>query len=346
MAILTPTEELNRILIARADSLAGAIVTLPIVTALRGRLPDVEIAMLVCESSAPIVRRIAEVDHVLVRRPDVRLYRLLRAYGPDAMIFAHADFRLAMAAVAARVDVRIGSGYRWFSGLFTRWVYDHRRKGARHASEHSVNLLAPLLRPPFAVEMPGLPVSSAAALTIGESLEKLGVRGDYVVVVRSSIDEAAPSYDPERMATVTEALRTGWPEFPILDISVDESGTTEIHVVGRSGVGIPCDVDQRSELYRGARFVLGVSSGELHLAALVATPVVGLYPATAPAWPARWRPIGDRVATLVPLATEAFCDTCERRHPPETCVSRIEPSRIVAACSAILEDRSGTATQL
>src|SRR5207253_1262627 len=81
-------------------------------------------------------------------------------------------------------------------------------------------------------------------------------------------------------------------------------------------------LDSLSELLRGAVGFLGSSSGPAHLAALVETPVVALYPGLPPLWPARWRPLGEHVTTLVPHPDEPLCEECSRKHQPENCVKR------------------------
>jgi ADP-heptose:LPS heptosyltransferase len=45
--------------------------------------------------------------------------------------------------------------------------------------------------------------------------------------------------------------------------------------------------------------VVAASTGPLHLAAALGTPVVGLYGGGAPVWPARWHPVGPQARWLV-----------------------------------------------
>ena len=44
-----------------------------------------------------------------------------------------------------------------------------------------------------------------------------------------------------------------------------------------------------------AKLCVASSTGPLHLASAFGTPVVGLYQAQAPFWPARWAPLGPGV---------------------------------------------------
>ena len=47
-----------------------------------------------------------------------------------------------------------------------------------------------------------------------------------------------------------------------------------------------------------ADWVVASSTGPLHTAAALGTPVIGLYHTAAPAWPQRWAPIGPHVKVL------------------------------------------------
>jgi ADP-heptose:LPS heptosyltransferase len=339
MPILTPTHELRRILVSRTDGLGDVILTLPIAAAIRDRLPGAEIAFLVRPYTAPIVRRVAEIDRVLTVDGAAGAIRLLRSERPDAIIFARPEFRLALEAVVARVDVRIGTGYRWYSGLFTRWVYEHRRKGEKHEAEYGVGLLAPLFEGELAVRMPELAVSHEGRRQTEHRLREVGIGGGYLVLHPGSHGSAS-DYPPSLFGRVAAMIAA---ENPSLSIVVtagpgEEPIAAEVASAAGAGARVVDDLslDALSELLRNAVGFVGLSSGPAHLAALVRTPVVALYPGLPPVWPVRWEPWGEHVTTLVPHPDEPFCADCERRHPPENCVARITPERVTEAVRGML----------
>jgi ADP-heptose:LPS heptosyltransferase len=341
MPVLTPTENLRRILVSRTDGLGDVIATLPIAVALKERLPDAEVAYMVTPYTAPIVRRIQQIDEVLTLTAMRRGLHLMQIYKPDAIIFAKPELQLAFEALLARIDVRIGTGYRWYSGLFTRWVYDHRRKGAKHEAEYGVNLLLPLLDPPLPVRMPELGISEAGAIEAQHRRDEVGITGDYMVIHPGSRGSAS-EYSPEGYAAVARALLDEEGDLSILITAgpgEEDLVQRVLHGIGpgrRAHAVEDLSLNGLSELLRSARGFLGGSSGPIHLAALVRTPVVGLYPGLPPLWPARWRPLGEHVTTLVPHASEPFCTGCEREHQPENCVKRIAYQRVVEACRGML----------
>lgn len=339
MPILTPTHELRRILVSRTDGLGDVILTLPIAVAIKERLPEAQVAFMVQPYTAPIVRRIAAIDEVLPVSDVRRALHLMRIYKPDAIVFARPEFRLALDALLARIDVRIGTGYRWYSGLFTRWVYEHRRKGEKHEAEYGVGLLGPLFDGELPVRMPELDVSEEGR---GEALHRLaesGVRSSYLVIHPGSRGSAS-EYPPEAFGQIAAELAREDPELAIVVTAGAGEEALASTVAARSGgvarVVDDLSLDAFSELLRGARGFVGLSSGPAHLAALVRTPVVALYPGLPPVWPVRWEPWGEHVTTLVPHPEESFCPECERRHPPENCVARIATTRVLDACRQML----------
>lgn len=349
MPILTPAAELRRILVSRTDGLGDVICTLPIATAVRASLPDIELGFMVTPYTAPIVRRIREINDVLTISQLRKGTHLFRIYRPDAVIFARPEFRLAVDALLARIDVRVGTGYRFYSGLFTRWVYDHRRKGTKHEVEYSVNLLGPVLGGPFPITMPELMVSDGGVTERDRRLRELGVVGEYMVIHPGSRGSAG-SWPAQKYGLVARDLLRDHSDLTVVVTAGAGEGELAGRVVAETGMAgrvvalEGLSLDGFSELLRGARGVLGSSSGPAHLAALVRTPVVGLYPGLPPMWPARWRPYGEHVATLVAHPDEPLCVDCGKNHEPENCVVRISHERTLEACRGMLQGKDlGTA---
>jgi heptosyltransferase-2 len=344
MAILTPASDLKKILVSRTDRLGDVILSLPIATALKKALPNTEVAFLVKPYTAPITKRISQIDETFSITSSRKGLHIFKIYKPDAVIFAKPELQLAIEAVMAKIDVRIGTGYRYYSGLFTRWVYEHRQKGTKHESEYSVNLLSPLIDQNFEVEMPSLIVSEIGKIEAENKLKELGIEGKYIVVHPGSFG-SSPDYLPEDYAQVCLFLLEKHKDLSI----VISAGPNEIGIANRvlvnglnnnSKIKIVSDLslDAFSELLRGASLMLGSASGPAHLSALVNTPTVSLFPGLQPMWPARWKPLGKEVSVLVPHADEPLCIdcNCNRKKEPENCIKRIPSFRVFEACDNLL----------
>src|SRR5207249_617551 len=160
-----------KILLVRPDGIGDEILCLPVASALRRLMPEARIAFLSSETAAPILEHHPHVDEVLIVSGRERFGELVALFrqGFDAALFLKPFRRLMLAAFVARVPLRVATGYRWYSLLANRRVYQHRSDFSKHESEYNLGLLAGL---GFA---PGQPVKPMLVLT-GEERQWAGAR--------------------------------------------------------------------------------------------------------------------------------------------------------------------------
>ncbi|WP_455388860.1 glycosyltransferase family 9 protein, partial [Petrachloros mirabilis] len=138
------------VLLVRPDGIGDVVLSLPVASQLRRLVPGVKIGFLTSPVVAPILNHHPDVDYVRTVRWEDPLAKVRRAFsdGVDVAIFLKPFRRLMWAAFLARVPVRVATGYRWYSLLANRRVYEHRSDVSKHESEYNVGLLAGLgLRP-------------------------------------------------------------------------------------------------------------------------------------------------------------------------------------------------------
>ncbi len=131
------------VLLVRPDGIGDEILCLPVAAALRRQRPQARITFLSSDYAAPVLEHHPDLDAVATvngREPFSELVRLFRQ-GYDAAVFLKPFRRLMLAAFAARVPCRVATGYRWYSFLANRRVYEHRHDFSRHESEYNLGLL-------------------------------------------------------------------------------------------------------------------------------------------------------------------------------------------------------------
>ncbi|MCB9215422.1 MAG: glycosyltransferase family 9 protein [Ignavibacteria bacterium] len=335
---LTPLSEIQRILISRTDELGDVILTLPLSVAIRKELPDVHLSFLVRPYISHLVHRIREVDQAFTLPPSEKGTEIFREYKPDAIIFAKPEFRLALEAMRAKVDVRIGSGYRWYSGLFTRWVYDRRKDRGSHEAEFEMNMLGPLIPGPHELVMPELPPMEEAAGEAEAHLRGARIEGPYVIIHPVGKPSVLP-YPIEQFAQIGRSLLEARPDISVVITSghgerpIAEQLKEGIGVEGRTAIIDTLSPNGVSELLRGTSCFVSSASDGAHLAALVRAPVVALFPGTPPNWPQRRAPIGPHVTTLTPEEGEPLPKNSGGSGTnPLNVIARIKPERVVEAC--------------
>src|SRR3972149_8448393 len=138
-------QEYRRFLIVRTDRIGDVILTLPMARALKLRRPDAHVAVLIRSYTAELARADRNVDEIIALdggRPSwTGTIARLREAQFDVVFHTHPMARLAFIALLAGIPVRVGTGFRWYSFLFNRRVYEHRKDAARHELEYNLNLL-------------------------------------------------------------------------------------------------------------------------------------------------------------------------------------------------------------
>src|SRR6266487_3840606 len=150
------------IVLVRPDGIGDEILSLPVATQLRRLMPGARVTFLSSAYAAPVLAHHPDLDEVLTVTGQETLGELVRLFrnGVDAAIFLKPFRRLMTAAWLARVPLRVGTGYRWYSWLLNRRVYEHRRDFSRHESAYNLGLLRGLGLAPGEVAPPRLVVTA------------------------------------------------------------------------------------------------------------------------------------------------------------------------------------------
>ena len=342
-------QTLRNILVVRTDRLGDVILTLPVCETLRNAVPSAHVTMLARTYVRPLLAGNALVDDVLwdddeqgKPKPFLALRNELRAKRFDAAIIVRPTLRNALLAATARIPVRVGSGYRWYSGLMTDKVYEHRKTAEHHELEYNLRLLAPLGMPVDPPETPhyGIRVPEDARREIRAVLESLGVEaGRKVVVLHPASGGSAREWPAERFREVgvrllsrgdVSVVVTGMPsEERTLRQVVTPGGPAFVSLVGRLRL-----VSLAALLERATLFISN-STGPLHLATALGTSVIGLFPPVLPMSAMRWGPYSGNSAVFSGSGPGS-CNRCSRKAPC-VCMLSIPVDQVAAAANNALD---------
>ena len=143
-------DDVKNILLVRIDRIGDVILSLPMLPLLKRRFPNATISVLMRQYTRELVEHHSCVDEVLVYEHEDSLRSLwailreIRKRHFDIAIIPYPRFRPALILFFAGIRTRVGSGYRWYSFLFNRRVFEHRKDAKRHEAEYNLNLLRPL----------------------------------------------------------------------------------------------------------------------------------------------------------------------------------------------------------
>jgi heptosyltransferase-2 len=332
----------SRILVVRTDRIGDVLLSTPVVEALRLKFPAAYIAILVSKGAKEVVDANPFLNEVLVDEGEraSRLAEKLRVKRFDTAIVLHPTPRLAWALSRAGIPVRVGTGYRGYSFLFTKRVYEHRRTAVRHELEYNLSL-AEALGASLKDPQPKVFLSPDDKRWAKERLDKAGVReGERLVGIHPGSGGTARDWRPECFGELGEKIQkelgariivTGAKEERRLaDVVASRMSKPPIMVTGETSL------KQLSAILEKESVFVSNSTGPMHLAAAVGTKVVAMFPPIRACSPRRWGPWGKGHKVIVPRVPE--CKTCvETKCRYCDCMDRITVDEVFTAVKEALK---------
>lgn len=283
----------THIAIFRTDRLGDMVLTLPMCVELRRRFPDVRITLYTRSYAAPLVVATGVVDEIVcVDTLTIPLHQDLRSRAIDVIFFPRPTQPEAWAALRAGIPRRIGTGYRWYSWMFTTRIREHRSTAEHHEAEYNVRMIMHAL----GGSQPTVVVPNPRPLA-----DHSHMHSPPRVVIHPGSGGSAHDWPVERFAELAARC-------------ANDLGA-EIHVTGLGSERHLCEailracpsahdhcgnhsLDHLLDILADADVAVANSTGVLHLAAACGLRVVGLYPASPAISRHRWGPYTDRAIVL------------------------------------------------
>jgi len=320
----TPGEvipDVGRIAVVRLDRLGDFILTLPAIDALRRVYPAAEISLLVAPWIAPLGACVEGVDRVVAAQPDVRALRTtLASLDLDLVVCVSRGATPAIAAVGAGVPHRVGTGFRYYSPLFTRRVAERRRTSGRHELEYALSFAHRVGAPAEPARFP-LRSDARAQAEIGTWLAQREVGSDFVLVHPGS-GGSCPRWPLEHYIDLAVRLADDG-RAVLFTVGPSDSDVLAAADAGQVAIrGIPFfsgSLPLVSEIARRASLVVSNSTALVHLATAHGSSALALHAPWTSCGVSRWGPYEDRGWGLVADAPAAheWSRRERRRHAPE-----------------------------
>lgn len=335
------------ILIFRTDRIGDVVLTLPLASALRRQYPGERVLFCAQRYAAAIPRLCPDVDEVVeIAERDVRnpfpLARLLRQRQVRLVLFAYPRPGLALAAALARVPLRVGTAYRWYAPLFTHRHHEHRRESVRHERDYNLSLLGALGSVPEDFPAPRL-VLDAAQRTAGRRiLEESGIAAGRVVLLHPGSGGSAKDWPMERMSALARDVMARHADVRVL-FSASTEELPRVRAL-REGLDHRAHVLPRglaltelAAVLAAVDCVVANSTGPLHMAAALGTPVLGLYPFQRECHPRRWGPLGTATRVLMPRPASDCAACAAGRCDEHDAMERISVDEALTALEELLQ---------
>jgi len=325
------------ILLVRPDGIGDEILSLPVATELRRVMPAVRLSFLSSVYAAPVLAHHPDLDEVLTVTGQETLGELVRLFrrNVDAAVFLKPFRRLMTAAWLARVPLRVGTGYRWYSWLLNRRVYEHRSDFSRHESTYNLGLLRGLGLAPGEVAPPRLVVMAEerawAKRFMGES------HGLRVLVHPGGFSSRL--WKPVHYRDLVLRLASEGREVVLTGNAAERDKFRADTQASEWPVGVRdlmggLTLRQLMAVIAESHAVVSLATGPMHLAAALGIPTVSIFDPRRNNSPTRWQPLGTGVVLRpeVPTCEKCIYEAC----PYWDCLDRITVETVAERVTQVL----------
>jgi len=340
--------EVKNILLVRTDRIGDVILSLPMLPLLKRKFPGASITVLVREYTRELVERHSCVDEVLVYENEGSIASLwsmllsIREKKFDVAIIPYPRFRPTLILFLAGIRVRVGSGYRWYSFLYNKRIYEHRKDARRHEVEYNLNLLSalsidPASSPEFEFRTEPSSERAVDSILAGKGLGK----GEKFAVLHPGSGGSARDWPAVNFTElgnrISEELGLkivvtgGKEESALVSMTAGGLGSPAVTFAGDLSLG------ELAALLRRAVVFISNSTGPMHIAAVVGTPVVAFFPPIIQCSPVRWGPYSGKKRIFV--ADNGACPLCKGSDcRSNVCMDQIEVGKVYDAVKELINE--------
>lgn len=310
----------KRILVVRADRIGDLINTTPLFRALKTRWPDAEITALVHPQSAPVLEHNPFVAAIWTddaqgehrgREGFWRQVRRIREERFDTALVAMARTRWVAMVRLAGIPNRLASTWRPSNTIWGVRSVPHRRtRDGRHESDYALDMARVLGVQIAAREfLPEVFVTDAETEQARAVLRGAGITGPPITVHPGF--RTGPNLPIGTYQEIAAGLAAAGHPVIITGASAEAPDITAAFgdIPGVFNLAGKFDLRGLAAVLRECALFVGGSTGPMHLAAAVGTPVVAAFCRFPAVHPRRWGPLGNehRIVT-VPVGGCARCD--------------------------------------
>jgi len=338
-----------KVLVIRTDRLGDTVLASPAWQALKDARPEAQVTLLTRRPYLPLFESDPQLSAVLSFPEEGRgavdeLARQLSALRFDALLVLHLDRDVARLVRKVSSPLKAGplsKPWSWF--LFTHPVRQKRSRASLHEADYS-GLLLEKLGVAYQPRRPRIHLPAGKAKKEEELRQRLfGERAEApYIVVHPGMGGSALNWPSKRYAALVNMLLSET-EATVLVTGTDADrgyfGSLLTRCSPRlvSAVGNVNLVELALLLRRAAVFI-GPSTGPMHLATALDTPVVTLFSPVRVQRAHRWGPYHARGTVLTPPADCRENHRCRgRRCPHHDCMDLISVGEVLQSVKEWLE---------
>ena len=336
----------KNILIVRNDSIGDVVLSLPLAGFIKKQYPDCRVTFLLRNYTKDIANDHSNIDDVIILKEDNEKIPVWKNVNQlkkglfDTSIIVYPTFITALIIFLARVKFRVGSGYRWYSFLFNKKVFEHRKYAEKHELEYNVSLLKV-----FGIEGDISTINVPFDININKtSMEKVNntltdSRVEFekkTIIVHPGSGGSAIDLPIEKFSQLVKNLSLLNDVNIIITGNENEKNICETISTNTNAIDLSgkFNLSEIICLISLSNIFISNSTGPLHIAAALGKSVIGFYPKIRACSPERWGPYTQKKVIFTP---EIECNDCTREQCERlNCMNSIDIDKVTKEVAKLI----------
>ncbi|MCX6175408.1 MAG: glycosyltransferase family 9 protein [Ignavibacteriales bacterium] len=335
----------KNILIVRTDRIGDVVLSLPLAAIIKKHFPDCKVTFLLREYTKPLAVNNPNIDEVIILREvewksSIRENIELLKNKFDICIVAYPTYPIALILFLSNIKTRVGTSYRWYSFLFNKKNYEHRKYGEYHELEYNVHLLRQLGIDENVTEENvsyGITPSIQEEEKVKKDLNELKINfSKPIIIVHPGSGGSAVDLPISKMKEIVNNLSNERVEILITGTTAEKELCQSL-VVNKSIINLAgrYNLSELIALINQCNVMIANSTGPIHIAAALGKNVVGFYPKFTAASAKRWGPYSNKKNIFTP---DIDCTNCTRKQCEElNCMDSIRSNKVAQTVKSILD---------
>lgn len=333
----------KNILIARTDRIGDVVLTLPLCSIIKKHFPESRISFLLRDYTSALAKNNPFVDEVIIlkeKNGKALIWENIKLLKNkfDVCIIAYPTFRLALILFLSKIKIRIGTGYRWYSFLFNKKVYEHRKDAKYHELEYNVHLLKKIGIDenvnPHNIQF-GLRPSIESIERVNELLKSKNISSQKsIIILHPGSGGSSLDFPVNKMKELTQKISDEFDVEILITGNKDEKELCQSLVVSEKTKNFAGEfnLSELIALIDKCKLLIANSTGPIHIAAALGKFVIGFYPNIVTCSEERWGPYTNKKIIFKPKIN------CHNSTKENNCMDTIEVEEVFEAVKKILNN--------
>lgn len=341
------SEFYKNILIVRTDRIGDLILTLPLAKLIKKDFPNSRISFLIRNYTKEIINNHPFVNEVLTldeRDGKIIFFdnlKKIKSKNFDTCIVVYPKFMISLILFLSGIKNRIGTGYRWYSFLFNKKVYEHRKYASKHELEFNINLLESIGIKAKVDESNikyDLTVDKAAVDSVVKIFEQEKIDSKKpVVIIHPGSAGSSVDLPIEKYKMLTKELSKENYQIIITGSKDEKEICNQLKVNDKIlNLAGKLNLSELIALISKCDLFIANSTGPIHIAAAFGKWAVGFYPKILSCSKERWAPYTNKKLIFEP---EIDCKNCNREQCEKLdCMNSIDINKVLSDVKNILDN--------